>query len=142
MKVISAFKTLKQRVIEGQDDCPEEVRKAVEGVLGKMSQCKLAELHPPFMPKSITKFRHEYFLPLKKQYHSKLTETASNSDFQSALHLLHSFIARLDCQSFDLYLEQIREPYIRKMFNENYEFDKIDFKEINNEYKISMFSVR
>lgn len=104
MKVISAFKTLKQRVIEGQDDCPEEVRKAVEGVLGKMSQCKLAELHPPFMPKSITKFRHEYFLPLKKQYHPKLTETASNSDFQSALHLLHSFIARLDCQSFDLYL--------------------------------------
>jgi hypothetical protein len=42
----------------------------------------------------------------------------------------------LDCEYFEVYLEQVREPYIRKMFSENYEFDKLDFKEINTEYKV------
>jgi len=37
---------------------------------------------------------------------------------------------------FDIYLEQIREPYTRKIFNENYEFDKLDFKNISQEYQI------
>ena len=41
----------------------------------------------------------------------------------------------------EIYLEQTREPYIRKIFNENYEFDRIDFKEVSNQYQISMFSM-
>jgi hypothetical protein len=44
------------------------------------------------------------------------------------MKILYSFVANFDCELFDMYLEQIREPYIRKIFNENYEFDKIDFK--------------
>jgi hypothetical protein len=44
------------------------------------------------------------------------------------MKILYSFVAHFDCELFDMYLEQIREPYIRKIFNENYEFDKIDFK--------------
>jgi hypothetical protein len=38
-----------------------------------MAQSKIGELHPPFLPKTITRFRHEYLLPLKKQYHPKLS---------------------------------------------------------------------
>lgn len=46
-------------------------------------------------------------------------------------------MANFDCEMFDIYLEQIREPYTRKIFNENYEFDKLDFKNISQEYQIS-----
>lgn len=54
------------------------------------------------------------------------------------MKILYCFVAHFDCELFDTYLEQIREPYIRKIFNENYEFDKIDFKEISNQYQINM----
>jgi hypothetical protein len=79
------------------------VAKAVEAITTKMSQSKIAELHPPFLPKTITRFRHEYFLPLKKEYHGKLNGN-SPSEFKSSILILHSFIARLDCEHFDLYL--------------------------------------
>lgn len=66
-----------------------------------MEQSKIAELHPPFLPKTITKYRHEYFLPLKKQYHNHLDQPES---FKSALNILSSFILHLDYESFDIYL--------------------------------------
>lgn len=47
-----------------------------------------------------------------------------------------------DCEMMEIYLEQTREPYIRKIFNENYEFDRIDFKEVSNQYQISIFSLK
>jgi len=80
MRAISEFKKIKERIqdnlkIVGVSDCPPEVLKAIEAITNKMSQCKLAELHPPFLPKTITKFRHEYFLPLKKELHTKINST-------------------------------------------------------------------
>lgn len=39
-------------------DCPEDVQKAIETIKEKMTQCKLAELHPPFLPKTVTRYRH------------------------------------------------------------------------------------
>jgi hypothetical protein len=52
--------------VKTADDCPENIRKAIEIITTKMTQAKLSELHPPFMPKTLTRFRHEYFLPIKK----------------------------------------------------------------------------
>lgn len=37
----------------------------------------------------------------------------------------------------DVYCEQIREPYIRKIYNEGYEIDKVNFKRLNSEYELS-----
>lgn len=78
MKVVGELKKLRKRAVDklglsAEADCPEEVRKAVEAIKTKMAQSKIGELHPPFLPKTITRFRHEYLLPLKKQYHPKLS---------------------------------------------------------------------
>lgn len=141
MKILEGMSKIKDRILSmnqlsTQGDCPIEVTKAIEAIKEKISQSKLTELHPPFLPKTVTRYRHEYFMPLKRMYHSKIT-SQDEGVYREAVKTLYAFVANFDCELFDMYLEQIREPYIRKIFNENYEFDKIDFKEISNQYQIS-----
>jgi hypothetical protein len=80
MRAVTEFKKIKEQIqdnlkVAGANDCPPEVTKAIEEITNKMRQCKLTELHPPFLPKTITKFRHEYFLPLKKELHPKINSS-------------------------------------------------------------------
>ena len=71
MKLLSEYSKIKEKVmiatqIKGESDCPPEVSKAITSIKEKMNQCKMGELHPPFLPKSVTRYRHEYFLPVKR----------------------------------------------------------------------------
>ena len=68
-----------------------------------MGQCKIAELHPPFLPKSVTRYRHEYFLPIKRNYHLKLT-SSNLKEFQEGIKMLSSFVVHFDCELFEGYL--------------------------------------
>lgn len=68
---------LKEKLLAGcmmgtTSECPPDVSKAIASIKQKMSECKIGELHPPFLVKTVTKYRHEYFMPLKKEYSQAL----------------------------------------------------------------------
>ena len=102
-----------------------------------MQNSKVQTLHPPFFQKTLTKFREEsYGNKLEPQIKEKLS-SENESALKSGLKTLSEFIANFDNEYVDSYCEQIREPYIRKIFNDGYEIDKVNFKRLNSEYELS-----
>ena len=57
---------------------------------------------------------------------SKIT-VSGKSKLQVAATIKY-FIEKFDDKYVDPCLEELREPYIRKMFQENYGFDGVNFK--------------
>ena len=53
------------------------------------------------------------------------------------LKTVHYIIEKFDDECFDAYVGQLPEPYTRKMFQDNYGFDAVDFKEANSHYNLS-----
>ena len=108
MKLINEYKSIKEKIqctnqLTPSENCPVEVRKAIANIKDKMNQCKLSELHPPLLPKTVTKYRHEYFLPIKRQYHTNINSNNPQL-FQSAIKYLYYFVSNFDCEMFDVYL--------------------------------------
>lgn len=62
----------------------------------------------------------------------------STSDKQTSLtnRFLQDFIARFDEDLVEGLLNRLREPYTKKMLEENYQFDKIDMKKANSEFML------
>ena len=77
---------------EGQ---PSEVDKAVGEVVEKMKNVVMADTHPPFLAKTLTKYRHEHYLPLKKMIHPKITSPQLPT-FQQGIRTLAAFVHQLD----------------------------------------------
>ena len=56
----------------------------------------MVELHPPFLPKTVTRYRHEYFLAIKRQFLSNL-DSKKGADLQQSLAYLKAFVSYFDC---------------------------------------------
>lgn len=63
-------------------------------------------------------------------------EGENNEQIREKLKIVHYIIEKFDDECFDIYAGQLIEPYMRKMFQDNYEFDNIEFKEINTHYNL------
>lgn len=48
-------------------------------------------------------------------------------------------IEKFDDEYFDLYSRQLIEPYSRKMLQDNYEFDAVNFKEIKDNFHLRKY---
>jgi intergrase/recombinase len=90
-------------MMKNKEDCPPEVTKAMKSIKEKMLECKIGDLHPPFLPKTVTKYRHEYFMPLKREYIQEL-DCKDTEKFKAAIRVLSSFVSNFDCEVMDDYL--------------------------------------
>lgn len=91
-------------------------------------------VQPPYFLHTLSKFRETYLSPFIKEVN---LEGKDSAEVREKLKVVHYIIENFDDECFDSYTYQLVEPYTRKMFQDNYGFDAIDFKEANTHYHLS-----
>lgn len=96
-------------------------------------------LHPPYLPKTLSKFRSDLYMEAKKKYklgHDYVQLPTSDKKTSVTNRFLQEFIARFDEDLVETLLNRLREPYTKKMVEENYQFDNMSVQQANTEYML------